>query len=278
MKMDTKLQEILIRAKKDVFSGNLGNNLTTFKGDGLDFREIKEYEIGDDIRKINWKSTAKTNSTKINVFNIDRELNIVVVFLVSGSMHFGSVELKQETASKIIAHLAYSTIKNNNLLTSLFFSFKEEYFIPSSKNEAIVYQTTKKALEINCLKKQIDYKKLCEYINATIKNKALIFLVGDFYGDIDLSSIAYKHEVYSLIVRDRFEEYPYIKGEYDFVSPFDFSSSSLQMDKNIALKYQQLLSQEDEKLQEHFKKHQIISDKIYTNDDVYLRLSQILKG
>jgi len=276
--MDTKLQELLIRAKKDVFSGNPGDNLTTFKGDGLDFHEIKEYEVGDDVKKINWKSTAKTGSTKINVFNIDKELNIVVVFLVSGSMHFGSVRFKQEVASEIIAHLAYSSVKNNNRLTSLFFSQKQEYTIPPSKKEAVVYQSTKKALDIDCLEKQIDYKNLCEHINAAIKDKALIFLVGDFYGDVDLSSIAYKHEVYSFIVRDRFEEYPYIKGEYDFVSPIDFSSSALNMDKNIALKYQQLLQQQDNKLQEHFTQHQIVSGKIYTNDDIYLRLSQILKG
>jgi hypothetical protein len=193
-------------------------------------------------------------------------------------MHFGSVKMKQETASEVVAHLAYSAIKNNNRLSSLCFSSKEETFVPSSKNESTVYQTTKEVLNIDCLEKQIDYKKLCDYINATIKNKALIFLVGDFYGEVDLSSIAYKHEVYSFIIRDKFEEYPYIKGEYDFVSPVDFSSSALNMDKNIALKYQQLLQQQDNKLQEHFTQHQIVSGKIYTNDDIYLRLSQILKG
>ena len=230
--MDTKLQELLIRAKKDVFSGNLGDNLTTFKGDGLDFREIKEYEIGDDVRKINWTATAKTNSTKINIFNVDKELNIVIIFLVSGSMHFGSVKMKQETASEVVAHLAYSAIKNNNRLSSLCFSSKEETFVPSSKNESTVYQTTKEVLNIDCLEKQIDYKKLCDYINATIKNKALIFLVGDFYGEVDLSSIAYKHEVYSFIIRDKFEEYPYIKGEYDFISPIDFGNKLSKWIKN----------------------------------------------
>ena len=276
--MDTKLQELLIRAKKDVFSGNLGDNLTTFKGDGLDFREIKEYEIGDDVRKINWTATAKTNSTKINIFNVDKELNIVIIFLVSGSIHFGSVKMKQETASEVVAHLAYSAIKNNNRLSSLCFSSKEETFVPSSKNESTVYQTTKEVLNIDCLEKQIDYKKLCDYINATIKNKASIFLVGDFYGEVDLSSIAYKHEVYSFIIRDKFEEYPYIKGEYDFISPIDFGNTTVQMDKKLASNYQALLHKQDNILKQHFEMHNITSDKIYTNEDVYLRLTQILKG
>ena len=275
----TVLQELLIRAKKDVFNSNLGDNLTTFKGDGLDFYEIKEYEIGDDVRKINWKSTAKTNSTKINIFNVDKELNIVIIFLSSGSMHFGSTRWKQEVASEIVAYLSYSTIKNNNRLTYFSFSEEEESFIPPTKNNSIVYRSTEQTLDIDCLEKTVDYTKLCNYINNTIRNKALIFLIGDFYGDnIDLSSIAYKHEVYALIVRDRFEEYPYIKGEYDFVSPINFDSTYINMNKNIALKYQQLLIQQDNISKAHFSKHKIANGKIYTDEDIYSRLLQVLKG
>jgi uncharacterized protein (DUF58 family) len=275
--MDNKLQEIIIRAKKDVFGGNIGDTLTTFKGDGLDFREIKEYEIGDDVKKINWKATAKTNTTKVNVFNIDRELNIVVAFLVSGSVHFGTVRFKQEVISEITAILAYSTIKNNNLLSFLIFSNKDEIFYPPSKSEASVYNSAKSIFEFDCLEKDIDYEAFCNHINSTVKQKSIIFVIGDFYGDTDFSSIAYKHEVYALIVRDRFEEYPYISGEYDFVSPVDFSSTFINMDKNIAKNYQKLVLQNDEKLYEHFTQHQIRAGKIYTNDDIYSKLAQITK-
>ncbi|SFV61181.1 hypothetical protein MNB_SV-12-60 [hydrothermal vent metagenome] len=276
--MKTELKELLIRAKKDVFGGNIGETLTTFKGDGLDFREIKEYEFGDDVKKINWKSTAKTGVTKVNVFNVERELNIVIAFLVSGSIHFGTVRLKQEVISEIIALLSYSSIKNNNRLASLFFSNKEEEFFPPSKSEAIIYNATQRAFEMDCLNKEVDYSKFCDYINATIKNKSLIFVIGDFYGDIDFSSIAYQHEVYTLIVRDRFEEYPYVSGEYDFVSPIDFSSKEINMDKKVAKAFQKLIEEQDNKLQEHFREHRIVSGKIYTDEDIYLRLSQILKG
>ena len=276
--MDTKLKELIIRAKKDVFGGNIGDNITTFKGDGLDFREIKEYEIGDDVKKINWKSTAKTNSTKVNVFNVERELNIVVAFLVSGSIHFGTVRFKQEIISEIMAILSYSTIKNKNRLSSIFFSNKEEKYISPSKSEAGVYNIAKSAYEIDCLEKTIDYSEFCNYVNSTIKDKSLIFVIGDFYGDVDFSSIAYKHEVYSIIVRDSFEEYPYISGEYDFVSPIDFASSEISMNKDIAKKFKKLIEKEDTKLQEHFMQHNITNGKIYTSDDIYLRLSQIIKG
>ena len=276
--MENRLQELLIVAKKDVFGGNIGDNITTFKGDGLDFREIKEYQSGDDVKKINWKSTVKTGVTKVNVFNVDRELNIIIAFMVSGSIHFGSVRLKQDTIAEIIALLSYSSIKNNNILSGLFFSNSVEKIVPPSKSESTVYNLTKSALELDSLEKNIDYEKFCEYINATVKQKSLIFLVGDFYGDIDLSSISYKHEVYALIVRDRLEEYPYIKGEYDFVSPIDFSSSEVSMDKSAANEYKKLIEQNDTKLYEHFLHHQISSGKIYTDDDIYLKLAQIIKG
>lgn len=276
--MEQKLQEILIRAKKDVFGGNIGDALTTFKGDGLDFREIKEYEFGDDVKKINWKSTAKTGTTKVNIFNVERELNILLLFLVDGSMHFGTAKLKQEVASEILALLAYSSVKNHNRLSSLFFSQKEEKFFPPSKSDAQVYAITEAAFGLDCLQKSVDYQKVCEYVNKTVKEKSLIFMVGDFYGDIDLSSIAYKHELYALIVRDRFEEYPNINGEYDFVSPIDFSSVDTTMNKAVVKEFAKRIKAQDAKLQEHFAKHQIASGKIYTDDDIYFKLTQIIKG
>jgi len=277
--MDKKVQELLILAKKDVFGGNLGDNITTFKGDGLSFREIKEYELGDDVRKINWKATAKTQSTKVNIFDIEKELNILLVFCISGSVYFGTVRMKQDAIGEIMALLSYSVIKNNNKLSTLFFSDTVEEFLPPSKLNSIVYRTTQKTLEIDLLEKQVDYKALCEHINRTTKERSLVFLVGDFYGEnIDLSSISYKNEVYALVVRDRFEEYPYISGEYDFVSPVDFKTNSVDIDKNIALRYQKLVLQQDRKFYEHCVRHRITTGKIYTDEDIYLRLSQILKG
>ncbi len=276
--MEKNLQEILIRAQKDVFGTNTGETLTKLKGDGLDFREIKEYEFGDDVKKINWKSTAKTNSTKVNVFNIERELNILLVFLASGSLHFGSVKLKQELATEIITTLAYSSVKNNNRLSSLIFSKKEENFIAPSKSLSTVFRVAEATYNTKCLGKEVDFNALCDYINSIQKQKSLIFLVGDFYGDIDLSPLAYKHELYALIVRDRFEENPNINGEYSFVSPSNYKELEVTLNKSTLKEYQRLLQEHDNRLFEHFAKHQITSGKIYTDESVYLRLRAILKG
>jgi len=271
-------KEILLRAKKDVFSGNLGNHLTTFKGDGLDFREIRDYDYGDDIRKINWKATAKGNGLKTNVFNEERELNIVIAFMLSGSLHFGSVKFKQEVAIEIMALLAFSALKNDNRLQTLFFDKKIEKFFEPTKNDAIVYQLVDNAVSFDCLGREVDYQAFCDFINGVVRQKSLIFMVGDFYGDIDLSQIAHKNEVYAIIVRDRLEENPNLNGEFELVDTNTLSSSEITLNRDIANEYKKIIYQHDNKLKEHFLQHQIAYGKIYTDEDIYIRLSEIIKG
>ncbi len=276
--MQQVAKEILLRAKKDVFSGNLGNHLTTFKGDGLDFREIRDYDYGDDIRKINWKATAKGNGLKTNVFNEERELNIVIAFMLSGSLHFGSVKLKQEVATEIMALLAFSSIKNDNRLQSVFFEKRIEKFFEPTKNDAIVYQLVENAIEYDCLGKEVSYKAFCDFVNGVVKQKSLIFIVGDFYGDVDLSEIAHKNEVYAIVVRDRLEENPILNGEFELVDPNSLNSEDITLNKEIAKEYKRLIENHDRELREHFLQHQISFGKIYTDEDIYIRLSEIIKG
>ena len=275
--MNQVAQEILLRARKDVFSGNLGEHLTTFKGDGLDFREIRDYEHGDDIRKINWKATAKGAGVKTNVFNEERELNILLAFMVSGSINFGSVKLKQEIVAEILALLSFSALKGHNRLQSQFFSDKSELFFEPTKSNNIIFNIVENAIEIDTVGKEVDYKKFCNFINDVVRQKSLIFMIGDFYGDIDLSDIAHKNEVYALIVRDRLEESPLLQGSFELIDPNSLESSEISLNKSTVKEYQKLIEEHDTQIQEHFLEHQISFGKIYTDDDIYLKLSEIIK-
>jgi len=276
--MNQVAQEILLRAKKDVFSGNLGEHLTTFKGDGLDFREIRDYDHGDDIRKINWRATAKGSGVKTNVFNEERELNIVLAFMVSGTLNFGSVKLKQEVGAEILALLSYSALRGHNRLQSQFFSDQSEIFFEPSKSDTIVHNIVENAIEIETLGKEVDYKKFCNFVNGVVRQKSLIFMIGDFYGEIDLSDIAHKNELYALVIRDRIEEYPLLRGEFDLVDPTSLDSNEITLNRDVAKAYQKLIQEHDDRLKEHFLEHQITFGKIYTDDNIYLRLSEIIKG
>ena len=276
--MQQVAKEILLRARKDVFSGNLGNHMTTFKGDGLDFREIRDYDHGDDIRKINWKATAKGNGLKTNIFNEERELNIVIAFMLSGSLHFGSVKLKQEVVAEILALLSFSTLKNSNRLQSLFFDHKIVKFFEPTKSESIVYDILDHATTIECIGREVNYQAFCDFVNSVVKQKSLIFMIGDFYGDIDLSEIAHKNEIYAIVVRDRLEEYPLINGEFELFDPNTLNSGEISINKKVAKAYQKLIIEHDQQLKAHFLQHQITFGKIYTDEDIYIRLSEIVKG
>ncbi|MDX1808805.1 MAG: DUF58 domain-containing protein [Sulfurospirillaceae bacterium] len=276
--MDKKFKQILLKVKKKVFTGNLGNNLSTFKGTGLDFSEIKDYVIGDDVRTINWKSSAKGLGVKVNVFNEERELNIVAVFMINGSINFGTKRIKQEVMAEILGILSYTALRNGDNLTTLFFDEKLERLFKPTKNLGLIEDTLRHSLEIDPIQKKVDIANLCNFINSSLKRKSLIFLIGDFYDDVDFSSISHKNEVYALITRDRFEENPKLSGDISLVDPVSLDEDNMNLDKGNIEEYKKLIADHDKKIMEHFLMHKIKYGKIYTDDDVFIKISQILKG
>jgi len=273
-----RLKEILLKVKKKVFTGNLGNTLSTFKGTGLDFSEIKDYVIGDDVRAINWKATAKGLGVKVNLFNEERELNVIVAYLVNGSINFGTKRMKQDTMAEVLGYLSYSALKNSDNLTTIFFDERVEKFFKPTKKLGVLEDTIGHALELDAIGKSVDFESFCTFINSTIKKKSLIFLIGDFYGDVDISKISHKNEVYALIVRDRFEENPTFRGDISLVDPVSLGEDDLSLDNSSLKEYRRVMQKRDNALFEHFLAHKVKYGKIYTDDDVYLRISGILKG
>jgi len=272
------VREILLRAKKEVFTGNLGNTLTPFKGDGIDFAEIREYNYGDDVRKINWKATARTGDVKLNVFNEERELNIIVLFMLSGSINFGTVRLKQEVMAELLALLSFSALKNSDRLSTLFFSDKVEGYLKPTKNLGVVEESLQMALGYDPVGKRADFDAFCHYLNSTTRQKSMVLLIGDFYGEIDLSTIAHRHQIYALIVRDRFEEAPQLEGALHLVDPVTMKDAEVVLNRSMLREYSKKVEAEDARVYEHFLEHKITYGKIYTDEDLYLRAAQILKG
>jgi len=276
--IENRLKEILLRAKKQVFTGNIGNHLTAFKGVGLDFAEIKDYSFGDDVRSINWKSSAKGLGVHVNQFHEERELDIIVAFMNSGSINFGIKRLKQEVMGEVLAFLSYSSLKNNDNLTTLFFNSSLEKLFKPSKNLGLVEDTLRYALELNPIGQSFDINSFCHFINSNLRRKSLIFLIGDFYEDVDLSSISHKNEVYAFIVRDRFEENPKFGGELSLVDPTNLDEINLNLDKSSLKQYKKLMNEHDDSMYEHFLMHRIKYGKVYTDDDVFIKISHILKS
>lgn len=276
--MIEKKKAILIKTRRKIVAFQAGNHPSVFEARGIDFREIKEYAFGDEIRKINWKVTAREQKPYVNRFNEERALNVVVVFLLSGSIYFGSHKFKQESMTEVLSALAYATLNQNDRISTLFFSAKEEFFQPPTQQEGILDTLVEHALSINPLSKEVDYEALGRYIATRIKRKSLIFVIGDFYGNVNLSALVGKNEVYAIMVRDRFEENPKLLGNLTLVDPNTMQQRLFSLSQAQCKRYHEQLNEQDTHTVSHFKQHKIKHTKIYTDEEPYGKLFELFRG
>jgi uncharacterized protein (DUF58 family) len=231
----SKLQKILVRARRQVFSEMVGNNPSIFQGEGYDFIELREYMPGDDIRHIDWNITAKLQTPYIKIFREERELNVVVASVLNGSVHFGSKKFKQDVIAEVVASLSFSTIKNGDLLSSYIFTDKMISNSKPSKKLNQIQKSVEEILAFEALNQKVDFKVIASTLFQRLKRKSLIIVVGDLFEIPDFSLLAKKHEVVAIIVRDYLEEKPPKMGFSSLVDPEsgvalegDFNSSSVE--------------------------------------------------
>jgi len=274
----SKLQKILVRARRQVFSEMVGNNPSIFQGEGYDFIELREYMPGDDIRHIDWNITAKMQQPFIKIFREERELNVVLASVLNGSVHFGSKKFKQDTIAEIVALLSFSTLKNGDLLSSYIFTDEMISHLKPSKKLNQVQKSVDEILNFDALHKQVDFKVLADTLYKRLKRKSLILVVGDFFEIPDFKLLAKKHEVVAIIVRDHLEENPPSMGFSSLVDPEsgavlegDFNSSSVKS-------YAQKVLAHDHELYNTFRKHKVRFTKVYTDSVASVELRRLFEG
>ncbi len=187
--MDTK--ELLKKVRKiEIKSRRLSDNLfggeylSTFKGRGMTFSEVRKYEFGDDIRSIDWNVTARYNSPFIKIFEEERELTLMLLVDVSGSEAFATKnKLKKEIITEIAATLAFSALKNNDKVGAILFSDKVELFIPPNKGKSHILRIIRELIEFtpNSIKTNIDSS--LRFLLNVIQKKAIVFLLSDFINE-----------------------------------------------------------------------------------------------
>jgi len=275
--MDVELREILIRAKKQVFSNLTGESLTRLKGDGIDLRDIKVYEWGDDIRHINWNATAKSGEMKVNTFDEYKQLNISLFFLLSGTINFGSLKLKQDVMSEVMAYLLFSSYKNSDFCQTIFWDKQKIMEYPNIKKLPQVDEIVKYGFEFDSIGKSVDYEELFKMINERYKRGRIIILIGDFLTLPNLSLLHKRFQTYAIVVRDRVEESLEFSGEIELKSPINGRSDRFFINDSVKDRYKKAIKLHDEKLEEIFVKSRVDYKKIYTDDDVYLKLLELFK-
>lgn len=202
--------EIKTRAlTNNVFAGEYHS---AFKGRGMSFSEVREYQVGDDVRDIDWNVTARyPDRTFVKVFEEERELTVMLLVDVSGSLDFGSnVQTQRELATEIAATLAFSAIRNNDKIGVVFFSDRVEKFIPPAKGRSHILYIIRELLTFEPVSQRTNLTVPIEYLMRVIKKKCIAFVISDFISDEDLtpslSLLARKHDVVAVRVYDRRQE------------------------------------------------------------------------
>jgi len=205
-----QVRQIEIRTKglvNQVFSGEYHS---VFKGRGMEFSEVREYNFGDDIRNIDWNVTARFGHPYIKIFEEERELTVILLVDLSGSLAFGTIDkTKQQIAAELSAILAFSALKNNDKVGLFLFSDKIEKFIPPRKGRKHVLRIIRELLSFKPEGRMTNIKAALEYMNHAVKKKSIVFLISDFmdegYEKI-LRIVGKKHDLIGIVINDQREK------------------------------------------------------------------------
>ena len=207
--------DLLKRVRQiEIKTRGLSNNIfagqyhSAFKGKGMSFSEVREYQYGDDVRDIDWNVPARYNKPFVKVFEEERELTVMLLIDVSNSLDFGTVkQLKKDMVTEIAATLAFSAIQNNDKIGVIFFSDRIEKFIPPKKGRKHILYIIRELLDFKPESKRTDIKTAVEYLTNVIKKRCTTFMISDFIDENDfrnaLTIANRKHDIVAIQVYDR---------------------------------------------------------------------------
>jgi len=214
--MDTK--ELLKKVRKiEIKTRRLSNHIfsgeyhTSFKGKGMTFSEVRQYQYGDDIRDIDWNVTARYNEAHVKVFEEERELTMMLLVDISGSESFGTKnQLKNEIITEISATMAFSATQNNDKIGLILFTDEIELYIPPKKGKSHVLRIIRELIEFEPKSTKTNISNALKFLSSIQKKKAIVFVISDFITEDDyektLRIAGKKHDVTGIRVYDNREE------------------------------------------------------------------------
>jgi uncharacterized protein (DUF58 family) len=278
-----KVRKIEIKTRglsSNIFAGQYHS---AFKGRGMAFSEVREYQFGDDVRDIDWNVTARFHRPYVKVFEEEREMTVMLMIDVSGSLDFGTQkQMKRDMVTEIAATLAFSAIQNNDKIGVIFFSDKIEKYIPPKKGRKHILYIIREMLDFEPESKRTDVKQAIEFLSSVQKRRTTAFILSDFYvrGDFlqSLQIANRKHDVVAIQVYDqRARELPdvglmkVVDAETGYEQYVDTSS------KRLRQAYNKYWMTRQAQLQDTFNKSNVDSVSIATNEDFVKSLLLLFK-
>ena len=276
-----KVRKIEIKTRglsRNIFAGQYHS---AFKGRGMAFSEVREYQFGDDVRDIDWNVTARFHRPYVKVYEEERELTVMLLIDVSGSLDFGTKkQMKRDMVTEIAATLAFSAIQNNDKIGVVFFSDKVEKYIPPKKGRKHILYIIREMLDFKASSPRTNLKNAVEFLTSVTKRRCTAFILSDFYDQSDyenaLTICNRKHDVVAIQVYDqRAKELPdvgimkVLDAETGHEMYIDTGSKKLRAaHHNYWLKRQKALS-------ETFVKSRVDNVSVSTTDDYVKSLMQL---
>jgi uncharacterized protein (DUF58 family) len=218
----SKVRKLEIRSRRLVNELFSGEYHSSFKGRGIEFSQVREYQYGDDVRTIDWNTSAHKNDLYVKMFTEERERTMMLVLDGSGSMLFGSGRLKKELAAEVSAILAFSAVQNNDMVGLLVFTDKVETYIPPRKGRAHALVILNVIFSLRQCGRKTDIDAALSFIRRTQKRKAIIFLLTDLLGsdyERGMKLLNMRHEFVLIHLGDPLDSELPLSGLLDLVDP-----------------------------------------------------------
>ena len=286
--MDTKellkkVRKIEIKTKRlsdHIFGGEYQS---TFKGRGMAFSEVRQYQFGDDVRAIDWNVTARYNDTFIKEFEEERELTMMLIIDISGSNFFGSDSLfKNEYVTELAATLAFSATKNNDKVGLILFTDNVELYIPPKKGKSHVLRIIRELLEFKSESKKTDINIPLKFVSNILKNRSIAFIISDFISkdySNSLKIFSSKHDVTGIRIYDKTEEIIPNLGVIDITDNETGAKLTVNTgSKNVTKKYSEYYNSKRNEFIDFFKKSGSGIIECNTHDDYQKKLLKYFKS
>ncbi|MBK1883229.1 DUF58 domain-containing protein [Luteolibacter pohnpeiensis] len=280
--MMSRVRKLELKARRLVRESFSGEYLSSFRGQGLDFDDFREYQHGDEVRFIDWNVTARMNQPFVRKFREERELAVVIAVDVSGSADYGSKNFsKRELAAETAAVLGFSALQNGDKVGLLLFAEETELYIPPAKGSRHLLRMIREILVARPKRQGTSIAEACNFLVRTLSRKSLVFMISDFYSDpLDkpLGKLSKKHETVALQVSDPLEARLPRAGKVVMIDPeTGFETLVNTNNQNLRNSYRRLMQRQAEGVAAILKKHGIDSASLQTDEDMLPALHQLLK-
>jgi len=269
------LKALQLKAKDQVYTLLAGQHLSKLQGEGYDFSLLREYQIGDDIRKIHWLHTAKMGKPYIKEFHSNRELCVAVCAFMDGGLYFGKDHTKQKKLSEVSMLLGYLVEYNADLFTGIAYTQKQTFQTPPTKQRYLIESFNQSIFEAPLMHTKLHYPSLIQNLFERLSKPSLLFVLGDFMEEIDLSLLAQRHQIIAIIIRDEEEESPRVWGESRLQNPQNAQILESYFGKKSIKQYLKYFHAHEAKRKAHFEHYGIHSIKILCKDNI---VEKLLKG